>query len=170
VGHPLSISMEVTDMARRTNFTRRLGTFGMALILALGILGSQAVGASSISNQPPILQPGGGQQPGICYVCFNGITSISEKTLFHMSNYPDKASVEMAFTFTGNEASVSYAVQPASAPNPPTPGEYWNMPLQNSGQYAAYEIFTVGTQHRFFVKVVDTNGNTYTKELTFWVS
>src|SRR4051794_16779220 len=100
------------DMSRRTIFTRRIGTFCMALMLALGILGAQAVGASNNSNQPPILQPVGGQQPGICYVCFNGVTSIGEKTLFHMSNYPDKASVEMSFTFIGNEATVSYAVQP----------------------------------------------------------
>jgi len=157
-------------MARRTIFTRRLGMLCMALLLAVGILGTQAVGASNISNQPPILQPGAGQQPGVCFVCFNGITSISQKTLFHMSNYPGKASVEMSFTFVGNEASVSYAVQSANAPNPPTPGEYWNMPLQNSGQYAAYQVLEVGTQHRFYVKVVDTNGNTYAKELTFWVS
>jgi hypothetical protein len=154
-------------MAQSMIFTRRLGTLCMASMLALGILGPQSAVASNNSNQPPILQSGGGQQPGVCYICFNGITSIGEKSLFHMSNYPGKASVEMPFTFVGNEATVSYAVQPANAPNPPTPGEYWNMPLQNSGQYAAYEALTVNSQHRFFVKVVDTIGTTYTKELTF---
>lgn len=150
--------------------TRRLGMLCMALMVALGILWGQTVDASSGGTYPPIAQPGSGQPPGICYVCFNGITSISEKTLFHMSNYPNKASVEMSFTFVGNAASVSYAVQPANAPNPPTPGEYWSVPLQQSGQYAAYQVLDVGTQHRFYAKVVDTNGNTYTKELTFWVS
>src|SRR5258708_10892324 len=129
VGASMLSSTEVMDMARSMIVTRRLGTLCMALMLALGILGSQAVSASNNSNHPPILQPGGGQQPGICYLCFNVITSISHKTLSHISNYPGNASVEMPFTFVANEPSFSYAAQSANVPNPPTLGHYWNMPF-----------------------------------------
>lgn len=87
-----------------------------------------------------------------------------------MTNHPDNARVEMSFTFIGNEAVVSDAVQPANAPNPPTQGEYRSIPRQQSGQYAAYKVLTARTQHRFYAKVVDTNGTMYTKEFIFWVS
>lgn len=158
-------------MIRWTNLTRRFGILFMALMLAVGIIGPQAVGASSGSNFPPITEPGVGQQPGICIVCLaSGITSISEKTLFHASNFPNKASVEMDFTFVGQAASVSYAVQSAYAPNPPTPGSYWNLPIQNNGQYAAYQYLDVGSPYRFYAQVVDIHGNTYAKELTFWAA
>src|SRR3954451_9574953 len=107
-------------MARWTVFTRRLGIFFMALMMAVGILGAQAVGASNVGNQPQIQEPGV-QPPGICYLCFEGITNIQAKSLFHASNYPGLASVDMSFDFVGPAASVSYAVQPANAPAPPTP-------------------------------------------------
>src|SRR5205814_2021388 len=120
-------------------------------------------------NQPQIQEPGV-QPPGICYLCFEGITNIQAKSLFHASNYPGLASVDMSFDFVGPAASVSYAVQPANAPAPPTPGSYVPLALQNSGHYDAYKFLNVGWQYRLYAKVVDTNGQTFSKELLFTVS
>src|SRR5947208_14580521 len=117
-------------MARWTALSRRFGVLFVGLMLALGVLGAQAVGASSNSNQPPIAEPGAGQPPGICLPCFWGITNVQQKTLFHPSNYPGKSMVEVTFDFVGDEASVMYTIQPANAPNPPTPGAYWHAQLQ----------------------------------------
>lgn len=157
-------------MARWAHHIRHFGIAFMALMLTIGIVGPQAVGASSGGAFPPINEPGAGQPPGVCVVCLVGITSISETMLFHASNYPNKSMVEMSFTFVGQEASVSYAVQSALAPNPPTPGTYANLPLQSNGQYSAYQYLDTGAEYRFYARVVDTNGNTYTKALTFWVA
>jgi hypothetical protein len=157
-------------MARWTAFSRRCGILFMGLLLTLGVLGAQTVGAANPSNHPPVLQQPGAGQPGICLPCLWGITNVQQQTLFHPSNYPGKSLVEVTFDFVGDEASVAYAIQPANAPNPPAPGDYWHAQLQGNSHYEDDQYLTKDGHYRFYVTVVDTYGTSYSKVLDFWAA
>jgi hypothetical protein len=162
--------MEARIMARLTALSRRFGILFMGLMLTLGVIGAQSVGAANTGNYPPVIQQPGSGQPGICLPCFWGITNLQQKTLFHASNFPNKSMVQVTFDFVGDETSVMYAIQPANAPNPPTPGEYWHAQLQASGHYEDDQYLTKGGHYRFYVTVVDTYGTSYSKVLDFWTA
>lgn len=156
-------------MARWTALSRRFGILFMGLMMAMGVLGVHAVSASN-TNQPPIMEPGAGQPQSICLPCYWGIKNLQQTTLFHASNYPGKSMVEVTFDFYGDETSVAYAMQPANAPNPPAPGDYWNAALKANSHYEADQYLNAGGHYKFYVKVMATNGQTYAQVLDFWAS
>jgi hypothetical protein len=160
--------MEVWIMARWTALSRRFGILFLGLMLTIGLIGAQTVGARALP-QPGSVNPIAGQPPGICYPCFWGITGMQEKTLFYASNYPNLAMVDMSWNFNGQATNVSYVVQAAGAPAPAA-NAYFSMPLQANGHYDVYQYLTKGAQYSLYVHVVDHYGTSYAQVYTFWVS
>jgi hypothetical protein len=157
-------------MAHSTARSRRFGILFLGLLLLIGLLGAQSVSARYVPPPPkPIVNPGAGQPPGICYQCFWSLSNLQQKTLFDASNWPTLASVDMSWDFNGQPTSVAYVVQGANAPAPPA-SAYFKLPLQPSGHYDVYQYLTKGAEYRLYVQVVDHFGTSYAQELTFWVS
>ena len=155
-------------MALSAALSRRFGILALGLLLTIGLIGAQSVGARALPPPGPVISPVAGQ-PSLCYVCFWGITNMQEKTLFYASNYPNLASVDMSWNFNGQAATVSYVAQAASAPAPAA-SAYFSVPLQASGHYDAYQYLTKGAQYSLYVLVVDKYGTNYSQVYTFWVS